>query len=158
MPEHPFLFKREESQETIQINLQQSGLMEQQIQDWSDTYRNSTESSYVSNRQQAILSLLGEEFASCNELQERFCQERRLREIVEQDLVVEQIKCQEWDSAYTACHDELTIQYGEVQRLKDIVADLRKSLFTVGYSSKEKIYNAKIKLRKEEEQRFSLTP
>jgi hypothetical protein len=125
IPQHPFLLKRQASAETIQVNLHSSGMMEQQLREWSHNPRDSIESSYITNRQQAIMTLLKEESASSNELQERVCVEFRLREFAE-------ITCQKWDSAYTELLKELSARDAEVQQLKDTLTNLRKSLYTVG--------------------------
>jgi hypothetical protein len=154
VPKHPFLLKHKISQETIEVNLHSSQFMEQQLHDWSNmnTSWDSRVLPHTTNRQQAIMTLLEQESASCNELQELFCHERRLRDTAEQSLISAEIRCQEWASAYTICEDDLSTQLREVQRLKEVIAGLRTSPFTVSPLPTRDRLCMLIATRKKEEQ------
>jgi hypothetical protein len=130
VPQHPFLhhlnptrmdkcssktYSEARSEETMMVNIDPT--IEQGC----------NEPAYISNRQQAVLSLLQDEFSSYREMQNKAFGERLHREMVEQNLMQAQGRANSWELAYNQCLAELSIQTQELEKLRQEFSLLKQS-------------------------------
>lgn len=73
---------------------------------------------FRSNRQVAIRALMDQDESHSHELERRLYDERRARELAEANLVYEQIRCQEWETAYDTCLHQIDCQRTEIELLQ----------------------------------------
>jgi hypothetical protein len=105
-----------------------SEIIEEQLRQWSV---NDHIPFYRSNRQVAIRALMDQEESSNHELERKLFDERRSRELAEANLLYEQIRCQEWGSAYDTCVNQLSSQRGEIELLQAEIAYLKETSLPV---------------------------